>query len=92
MGRGGRYCQSNWKMCVEARNGGQRHKARSPTRAETARAARVLAGQACETAADSSKTSDWTLRGHSVEPQFALAATTSLLNVKTIVWYGVGVK
>jgi threonine/homoserine/homoserine lactone efflux protein len=45
-----------------------------------------------QTAADSSKTSDWTLRGHSVEPQFALAATTSLLNVKTIVWYGVGVK
>jgi hypothetical protein len=27
-----------------------------------------------------------------VEPQFALAATTSLLNVKTIVWYGVSVK
>jgi hypothetical protein len=78
-------------MCRRARNGGQRHTARSPTRAETARAARVLAGQACETT-DGSETSDWTLRGHSVEPQFALAATTSLLNVKTIVWYGVGVK
>jgi hypothetical protein len=33
--------------------------------------------------------------GRCVEPQFALAATTtrtSLLNVKTIVWYGVSVK
>lgn len=33
------------RVCREARNGGQRHKARSPTRAETARAIRVLAGQ-----------------------------------------------
>jgi hypothetical protein len=27
-----------------------------------------------------------------VEPQFALAATTSLLNVKTSVWYGMSEK